>query len=358
MPREFLNVLIKKEVLGQTAYNPEAIPCPVRMDANENPFALPQELHEEFISAVRGVELNRYPELGSFSLAARFAESWGVEDDMVVLGNGSDELIQVLCASLASSNILIPAPTFSMYRLISLNNGHRALEVPLDFDYDLDLDAMLKQIEDHQPALILLSYPNNPTGNCFSEEKIEALLKKTHGLVVVDEAYGNFSGKTFLPFLKKYENLVVLKTLSKVGFAALRIGFLIGRSSLVNELRKVRLPYNINSVSQIGAGFYLKHETVFLEQAEEIINSRAELYLALQKIEGIRPYPSSANFIFFRCLFDTDHIYSELTKRGILIRNFSKAGNLKNCMRVTVGKQEENKAFLDALELITAKLGA
>jgi histidinol-phosphate aminotransferase len=357
MPKDRLSVLIKKEVLGLTAYNTEAIPCPVRLDANENPFPLPRELHEEFISAIRGVSLNRYPELGSFSLAKRLAEACGVESDMLMLGNGSDELIQVLCASLTSSTVLIPTPTFIMYRLISLNNGHKTLDMPLNVEFDLDLDAMLKQVKDHSPALIFLSYPNNPTGNCFSEEKIEAILKKARGLVVVDEAYSNFSGKSFLPFLKKYKNLVILKTLSKIGFAALRIGFLIGRASLVRELSKVRLPYNINAISQVGVSFYLKHESVFLEQAAEIIKRREELYLALQKIEGIRPYPSSANFIFFHCLFDTDQIYSELIRRGILIRNFGSAGNLKNCMRVTVGKQEENEAFLDAIKCIIARLG-
>ncbi len=358
MPKDRLSDLIKKEVLGLTAYATETIPCPVRLDANENPFSLPQTLHEEFIGAIRGVSLNRYPEPGSsFSLAARLAEACGVERDMLMLGNGSDELIQILCASLASSTALIPAPTFVMYRLISLNNGHKTLDAPLDSEFDLDLDAMLKQIEDHSPTLIFLGYPNNPTGNCFTGEKIEAILKKAPGLVVVDEAYGNFSGKSFLPFLKKYKNLVILKSLSKIGFAALRIGFLIGRASLVRELNKVRLPYNINAISQVGVGFYLKHEAVFLEQAAEIIKRREELYLAMQQIEGIYPYPSSANFIFFRCPFDTDRIYGELIQQGVLIRNFGSAVNLRNCMRVTVGKQEENEAFLDALKRIIAKGG-
>lgn len=358
MPKDRLSNLIKKEVRGLTAYDSEAIPCPVRLDANENPFSLPRELHEEFIGAVRQVSLNRYPEIGSFSLAARLAEACGVERDMLILGNGSDELIQILCTSLASTTVLIPAPTFVMYRLISLNNGHRILEVPLESEFDLNLDAMLNQIEEKSPALIFLGYPNNPTGNCFTGKKIETILEKAHGLVVVDEAYGNFSGKSFLPFIKKYENLVILKTLSKIGFAALRIGFLIGRASLVHELNKVRLPYNINAVSQVGIGFYLKHEAAFIGQAAEVIRRREELFYALQKMEGVRPYRSDANFIFFRCLFDSDQVYRHLIHEGILIKNFGATGVLKNCMRVTVGKQEENEAFLDALKRTIAKLGA
>lgn len=356
--KDRLRDLIKEEVLGLTAYDTETTPCPVRLDANENPFTLPRELREEFFGVISGISLNRYPELGSFSFAAHLSEAYGLEKDMLILGNGSDELIQILCASLANSTVLIPMPAFAMYRIISLNNGHKTLEVPLDSEFDLDLDAMLELMEKWSPALILLGYPNNPTGNCFTKGKIETILEKAPGLVVVDEAYGNFSGKSFLPFLNKYENLVILKSLSKIGFAALRIGFLIGHASLVRELNKVRLPYNVNAISQSGVRFYLKYEAVFREQAAEIIKRRDELYLALQQIKGICPYPSSANFIFFRCLFDTDRIYEELVRQGILIRNFGSTGNVKNCMRVTVGKQEENEEFLDALKCIIDKLGA
>jgi histidinol-phosphate aminotransferase len=355
MQKYSMNELIRKEVLGLTAYAAETICCPVRLDANESPFTLPPALHEEFIGALRATPLNRYPEAGSSSLAARLAKGFGVEKDMVMLGNGSDELIQILCTSVASSSVLTPLPTFAMYRIISLTNGHKPIETPLDDKLDLDLDAMLEQIEKYSPALIFLSYPNNPTGNCFSGEKIETIIQKATGLVVVDEAYGNFSGKSFLPLLKKYENLVILRSLSKIGFAALRIGFLIGRASVVRELNKVRLPYNVNALSQVGVGFYLEHEPVFRKQAAEIERRREDLYLALQQIEGIRPYPSEANFIFFSCLFDTDQVYGRLIQEGILIKNFKSAGNLRNCMRVTVGSREENDKFLGALKRIIAK---
>ncbi len=345
--------LIKEEVRGQKAYAAETLTVPIRLDANENPLPLPSGLHEDLMAALHRVSLNRYPEAGSSALLARFAERFGVAGNMLMVGNGSDELIQILCNALAATQVLVPFPTFTMYRISARNNGHEVLEVPLGDDFDLDLPAMQAQIEEHRPGLTFLSYPNNPTGNCFSRGKMEALLEKAPGLVVVDEAYSNFSGQSFLPLLGKHENLVILKTLSKIGLAALRIGFLIAASPLVQELNKVRLPYNLNALSQTAAGFYLDHEVVFSEQAEQLVGRREQLFRDLQKLPGIRPFPSAANFIFFNCLLDADHVYEKLISQGILIKNFS--NTLKNCMRVTVGTQKENETFLGALARIIAK---
>jgi histidinol-phosphate aminotransferase len=181
------------------------------------------------------------------------------------------------------------------------------------------------------------------------------LIEKSQGIVVIDEAYGSFSGNTLVPWLKKYDNLVILKTLSKVGLAAMRTGFLIGAPHLINELDKIRLPYNINSFSQVAAGFYLDHMDLFSEQTQELIKSREELFNALQKIEGIKPCPSKANFIFFSCDFDTDSIYKGLIQEGVLIKNLNSPGILRNCMRVTVGTREENEEFLKALKRVLFK---
>jgi len=353
--RETLINLIRPEVRGQEAYVADLSPCRIKLDANENPFLLRPALRKKWLAALREVPLNRYPEPGAPALLPRFAEAWGVDSAGLMIGNGSDELIQILCTSLQGTNVLVPTPTFVMYRISALNNGHRVTEVPLDGDFDLDLGATLEKIRSLSPALIFLSYPNNPTGNCFSREKIIALLESAPGFVVVDEAYGNFSGQSFLPLLGKYDNLVILKTLSKVGLAALRIGFLIGAPSLVRELNKVRLPYNLNALSQVGAGFYLEHEAAFLKQAREIVRMREKLFRALQAIPGIHPYRSEANFVFFSCLFDTDNVYEKLRRQGIIIKNFNRTALLKNCMRVTVGSEGENDAFLEALQRIIAE---
>ena len=357
-----LKALIRKEVLSQTAYPAETPSCRIKLDANENPFTLPTSLKDSILEAMKKIDLNRYPEPGSHRLRTRFAQYYGVERNMLMIGNGSDELIHTLCTTLTGQplDVIVPLPTFAMYRISALNNGHRVIAVPLDASFDLDVDVILPHLATTKAAaaatLIFLSYPNNPTGNCFSEQKIKVIIEQSSGIVVVDEAYFPFSGKTFLTFLKRYENLVILRTLSKIGLAAMRIGFLIGPASLIHELDKVRLPYNLNTLSQVAADFYLDNEATFLKQAGEIISMREELFAALKEMKGVHPYPSEANFIFFSCDFDVDSVYDNLMEKGILIKNFPAPGITRNCMRVTVGNREENDEFLAALKGIIAKV--
>ncbi len=352
-----IRALIREEVLAQRAYPVETTPCRIKLDANENPLAIPARLREKFARLLASIDLNRYPEAGSVALTSRFAEAFGVKADRILIGNGSDELIQILCAALArpGAEAMIPVPTFAMYRISSLNYGLRVAAVPLDEKFDLDLPALQERMAAHPPALTFLAWPNNPTGNCFSRERVEAILKAASGIVVVDEAYFHFSGKTFLPDFERYENLVILRTLSKVGLAAMRIGLLVGPPALVHELHKVRLPYNLNALSQAAAGFYLDEEEAFLEQAVQIRRWRGELFSALEALPGIHPRPTDANFIFFSCDFDADRVYRQLMARGILIRNFNSPGTMQGCMRVTVGTREENQEFLDVLKDILAK---
>ena len=352
-----VRALIREEVLAQAAYPVVTTPYRIKLDANENPLAIPQELRERFAALLDSVPLNRYPEAGSVTLASRFAERFGVGADQVLMGNGSDDLIQILAQALArpGASVMIPVPTFVMYRIIALNLGFRVAAVPLDKDFDLDLPAMQEQMATHPPALTFLAWPNNPTGNCFSRERIEAILKGASGIVVVDEAYCHFAEKTFLTDLDRHENLVIFRTLSKVGLAAMRIGLLIGPPALIHELHKVRLPYNLNALSQAAAGFYLDEEAAFLKQAAEIRRWRGELFLALDALPGIHPRPTEANFIFFSCDFDPDRVYSQLVDRGILIRNLSAPGMMKGYMRVTVGTRQENQEFVEALKDIIQK---
>ncbi len=352
-----VRTLIKKEVREQEGYRADIISYRTKMDANESPFSLSPLLKKKLFKEMKNVSLNRYPEPGAPLVRKRFAEHYGVDDDMIMIGNGSDELIQILCTTLvdSSSIVMVPVPTFVMYRIIASNSGHAVAEVPLNASFDLDIDTMLNRIAAQSPVLTFLSYPNSPTANCFSEKSVAAIVEASTGIVVVDEAYASFAGKTFLPLLKKYDNLVILKTLSKVGLAALRIGFLIGSQPLIYELDKVRLPYNINTLSQVAANFYLNHIDTFLDQTRDIIESREDFLRALGKIEGVHPYPSDANFIFFSCDFDTDNIYSVLAQEGILIKNLNSPGALKNCMRVTVGSRKENDEFLKVVKKILLK---
>ncbi|MDZ4164867.1 MAG: histidinol-phosphate transaminase [Smithellaceae bacterium] len=347
-----LKNIIRPEIISQRAYQAGDVACRVKLDANENPFPMPPELRRKFIRCLGKISLHRYPAAGSPALIRRLAASLGVESDMILVGNGSDELIQVLCTATGrpGATVLFPVPTFAMYRISAVNNGLNPREVPLDEAFGLDLDAMLRQIRQRAPALTFLSYPNNPTGNCFQRESIEQIIKESPGIVVVDEAYYHFSGQTFIPDLARYENLVILRSLSKVGLAAMRIGLLVGHPSLVNELNKVRLPYNLNAFSQAAAEFFVDHEPDFIKQTREITRLREELVRELATISQIRTYPTDANFIFFRCTIDANRIYGDLLHRGVMVRNFHTPGILCNCLRVTVGSREENLLFVDALK--------
>jgi len=352
--------VIKEEVLAHKAYPIECTVPPVRLDANENPLALPESLRTEFAARISGISMNRYPEAGSPALARRFAEKFGVAEDQVIVGNGSDELIQILCSAVArpGAEVMIPTPTFAMFSITAVNTGCRLVEVPLDGEFDLDVEAMGERMTEHSPALTFLAWPNNPTGRSFSRDRIEALLEKSPGIVVVDEAYHNFFGQTFLPMVAKYDNLVVMRTLSKVGFAAARVGMLASNAALVHELNKVRLPYNLNALSQAAAHFYLDHEEVFLQQAENIRSWRGDFYAEMATIKGIHPFPTDANFIFFSCDFDSNRIYEKLLAGGVLVKNFNVPGKIRNCMRVTVGTPEENQTFTKLLKDILQQLGA
>jgi histidinol-phosphate aminotransferase len=228
-----------------------------------------------------------------------------------------------------------------MYGIICQALGEKKIEVPLDKDFDLDIDRFLAAIRKEKPKLIFLSSPNNPTGNCFSTDRILKIIEAARSIVVVDEAYQPFAGETgMLPLLKDYRNLVILRTLSKIGLAALRVGFMIAEPEIINEVNKVRLPFNVNSFSQAVATAALRGKKEFRERLLE----------EMEKIERLTPFPSEANFILFR-VSDPDFVYTALLKKGILVRNIKDA--VKGCLRVTVGTPKENTAFLKTLKEIT-----
>ncbi|MBW2637025.1 MAG: histidinol-phosphate transaminase [Deltaproteobacteria bacterium] len=342
--------IVKGEVLGQEAYQIDERVCRVKLDANENPYSLPEDLSFRLFEYLRTFPLNRYPAPGSPELRLKFAEKFGIGEDMIIIGNGLDEMIQILLTALPpSGSVLIPTPTFAMYKISAINTGHDVIEIPLDENFDLRSEEIHRSLKEQSPSVVFLSYPNNPTGNCFDRERIEAIIGQSDGIVVVDEAYFHFSGITFLPFLKRFDNLVILRTLSKVGLAALRVGILMGQPSLIHELNKVRLPYNLNTLSQAATHFFIEHEDAFLAQTERIVAGRDRVLHELESIERITPYPTDSNFILFSCLGDKDGVYERLIAEDVLIKNFGSSGILKDCMRVTLGTDDENSQFLGAL---------
>jgi histidinol-phosphate aminotransferase len=237
-----------------------------------------------------------------------------------------------------------------MYGIISQALGEKKKEIPLDRDFDIDLDPMLAALRKEKPKIVFLSSPNNPTGNCFSSEKILKIIAESKGIVVVDEAYQPFSSeKGFVPMLRDFKNLVIMRTLSKIGLAALRFGFLIADEEIIDEVNKVRLPFNVNALSQAVAVEALKKKKVLKAVIQEIAGERDKMLVAMEHIEGVTPFPSEANFILFR-VKDPRKVYGRLLEKGILVRNISDA--VTGCLRVTIGTPKENVLFLRALEKI------
>ncbi|MFZ5509923.1 MAG: histidinol-phosphate transaminase [Pseudomonadota bacterium] len=346
--------LIRPEILALAAYHvPEATGM-VKLDAMENPYALPDRLRHEIGELAARVPVNRYPDPGAADLKAVLRDAMGIPAGAeILLGNGSDEIIQFVALALARPGavLMAPEPSFVMYRMVATFTGMDYVGVPLAQDFSLDVPAMLAAIERRRPAVIFLAYPNNPTGNLFDAAAVEAVLRAAPGLVVVDEAYHAFAGASFLPRLDRYPNLLVMRTLSKLGLAGLRLGFAAASADWITHLEKLRLPYNVNSLTQAIAARVLGEGAVLAHQAEAIVAERARLLAALQALPPVTAFPSAANFILFR-IPGAQRVCERLKERRILVKNLHGSHpRLDNCLRVTVGTPEENRAFLDALKL-------
>lgn len=344
--------IIREDIRELAAYHVPDARGMVKLDAMENPYGLPEGLRDELALLIRDAQLNRYPDPAGGALRQRLREVMQVPEGMeILLGNGSDEIIQMLCLAVAKPGAVVMGvdPSFVMFRMIATFSGLRYESVPLGAGFALDRNAMLAALERHRPALTFLAYPNNPTGNLFDPDHMEEVIRRAPGLVVVDEAYTAFAGTSFMDRLGAHSNLVLMRTLSKLGLAGLRLGFLVGRPEWIAEIDKLRLPYNINVLTQLVAERALGHADVLIEQAAAIRIARAVLLEELMAVPGVDALPSSANFILFQ-VPDVDRIFAGLKQRGVLVKNLNGSHpRLAGCLRVTVGTPEENRAFLDAL---------
>lgn len=345
--------LIRPEIRALTAYHVPESQGFIKLDAMENPYGWPPEMVSAWLETLRHAALNRYPDPNAVDLKERLRTFMGIPPNMgLLLGNGSDELIQLLILAVNGPRrvILSPEPSFVMYRLIAQYVGIKYVEVPLREDFSLDCQGMLDAIARYRPALTFLAYPNNPTGNRFDTDSVAKIITASPGLVVIDEAYFPFADHSFLDSLSAFDNLLVMRTVSKMGLAGLRLGLLTGAPSWLAEFEKLRLPYNINILTQLGAEFALTNRAVLDAQARQIRTDRGLLFEALNALPGVTPYPSEANFILFRLPKLAQRVFESLRDAGILIKNLSThEGLLQDCLRVTVGTPEENQAFLVAL---------
>jgi len=346
----FTKKWLRKDIQSISAYHVPNSDNFLKLDAMESPFVPNQDFQNEFTDFLSKVEINRYPNPTADEVEQSLRNLMGVDDSYgVLLGNGSDELIQILAMACGEKDSIMSfSPSFVMYEMIAKFTRLNYLDSPL-IDFDINLKEALNLIETQKPKIIFIAYPNNPTGNLFNREKIETIIKSTDALVVLDEAYYAYSDDTFLNDIAKYENLVLLRTISKIGFAGVRLGLLIGSQEIVSELNKIRLPYNINSLTQAASRFLLNKKDYLQSHANLIVNERKKLIESLKKYKNIIVFPSQANFVMIKTE-ESEKFFNFLLEKKILIKNLSKMKGLKNYLRITIGSQEDNSIFSSALD--------
>lgn len=345
---------VRPEIRALHAYHVPPAQGMLKLDAMENPYHWSPELVEAWLQKLRGADINRYPDPQAQAVKAGLRREMGVpaEQDLL-LGNGSDEIIQMLALLVTARGrcVLAPEPGFVMYRMVAAFTGMDYVGVPLDANFDLDLDAMLAAIRQHQPALLFLALPNNPTGNVFSVDRVRAVIEACEGLVVLDEAYTAFTDADHLGFAQDYDNVLIMRTLSKVGLAGLRLGLLVGDTAWLAEVEKVRLPYNINVLTQLSAEFALEHFQVMRQQTALIRAERERLTSELRGLSALQVWESEANFVLVRAPEGrAREIFEFLKGRNILVKCLDGShAKLHDCLRFTVGEPADSDQLLAAL---------
>ncbi len=349
--------LIRPELLSLSPYHVPDSAGLIKLDAMENPYPLPEELRAAVAKRLAAVPLNRYPDPHADALKACLRESMAIPAGAeIMVGNGSDEIIQIVALAVARPGAvaLSVEPSFVMFRMLATAAGIGYVGVPLREDFRLDPETMLAAIRRHRPAAVFLAYPNNPSGNLFDGDTLARIIEAAPGLVVVDEAYHAFADASFMAQVGRHPNLLVMRTLSKLGLAGLRLGFLAGPPPWITQLEKLRLPYNVNALTQAVAETVLEHPAPLLRQAARIKRDRVALREQLLGLPGVVPFPSSANFILFR-VSDAPAAFAGLRQNGILVKNLHGSHPmLEHCLRVTVGTPEENECFVKALRALLA----
>ncbi len=354
---DLISKTIRSDVRAIGSYHVPDASGFIKLDAMENPYELPPHLHHELSQRLADVALNRYPVASYATLKQRLCARLGVPAGYdVILGNGSDELISIMATACAHQEkravLLAPVPGFVMFQRSAQFAGMDFVGVPLRADLTLDKEAMLAAIAEHRPALTFLAYPNNPTGNLYDADDMVEIIRALDGigLVVVDEAYEPFARQSFMGRLPEFPNLIVMRTLSKLGLAGIRLGYMSAAPALLAEFDKVRPPYNINVLSQTAAEFALDHLEVLDQQAALLREQRSLLAAALAALPGVEVFPSAANFILIR-VPNSDDAYAKLLTHKVLIKNVGRMHTvLSNCLRVTVSTPDENAALLGALK--------
>lgn len=345
---------VNKNIKKLEPYKVPELDYEIKLDANENPYpvpeSLPENLKEEIGKIIFNSMWNYYPDPEAKNLRNIIAKENKLEKENILIGNGSDEIILNLMLTFISEgkSILVHTPTFSMYKILAQIANGNTIEVALDKNFELDKEKMLENVIKDDVAMTFITYPNNPTGNLFDKNLIKEIIEKAKGLVVIDEAYYEFAKDSFVDKIKKYKNLIILRTFSKAyGMAGLRVGYMFANKEICNEVNKVRLPYNLNKISQLIAEKLYENKIYFEKIIDEILENKKELKKDLEKIDGLKLFKSDTNSIFFYSE-KSEEIFSSLLEEKILIRKFK--GDMKNYLRITIGKKEDNKKIVKIIE--------
>jgi histidinol-phosphate aminotransferase len=343
--------LFKENLKGFKSYEVPKLDYKVKLDANESFLPLEEEIFERIVNRLKETTFNRYPDATSKNVCRLYGEYSGVDPKNIIAGNGSDELIQIIAGAFVDKNEKVMAlnPDFSMYKNYVELAGGRAVQFELDEEFNLDVDSLIQKVKDEEVKVLFLSNPNNPVGKIIEKKDILRIVARCNCIVVIDEAYFEFYGESVADEINNYENLIVLRTCSKaIAAAGIRLGFLITNELLLNEVKKVKPPFNVNSITQVVGEVVLENTEKIKESIEKIVEERKFIFRGLSNIGKIKLYPTYANFLLIE-LEDANKVYNNLLENGVIVRKF-KDGRLKNCLRITVGSREENKLVLNCLK--------
>lgn len=346
---------IKSQVRALTAYTLAPHDAPIKINQNENPFGMPQSIKEEVMRRVMAADWARYPDFIPTRLLEKLADYAGWVKDGIMAGNGSNEMIQsVVQATIEKGKLVVlPEPTFSVYRQVVTVAGGEVAAVPLTGDLRFDLPRLKAEIVGRKADLAILCTPNNPTGCTVSSDELRDLLRATDGLIVADQAYLEIGGEDFVPLLADHPNLVILRTFSKaMAMGGLRVGYCLASPELIREFNKAKMPYSLNIFSTMAAEVTLEHRDALRPLVEAMAGERDRLFAELEKIPGLRPVPSTANFFVVETAMPPSRLFNALLEHGFLIRDVSKAPLLSNYVRISVGTPEENDKLIAALREI------
>jgi histidinol-phosphate aminotransferase len=346
---------IKPNVRAITAYTLAPLEAPIKINQNENPFGMPFAIKEKVMLRAMRHDWARYPDFVPASLLKKLADYTGWIPEGVMAGNGSNEMIQSVVNSIVEKGVrvVLPEPTFSVYRQVINVAGGEIISVPLNEDLTFNFPRLASKIVTSKADLAIICSPNNPTGCVINARDLAAIARNSDGIIVVDQAYLEIGGEDFIPLLNEYKNLVILRTFSKaMAMGGLRVGYCLAAPELIREFNKAKMPYSLNFFSMIAAEVALENLGLLGPLVEQMRQERERLFAELQKIEGLSPVPSAANFFCVKTAIPPKELFEALHARGILIRDISKAPMLSEYVRISVGTPEENDRLLASLKEI------